>query len=159
LPYPAILGVEGGGIVEEVGSGSVGSVKVGDSVVYFDVGSYSQQKVLPAWKAVPVPDGVPLRLAVAVLVQGLTAHYLACSTYALKERDTCLVHAAAGGTGQLLSQVAKIRGATVIGTVSSDAKAAIAKGRGGCDHVVDYSDGPFAEEVRFMIDELAEEWF
>jgi NADPH2:quinone reductase len=71
-------------------------------------------------------------------------------------RRECLVHAAAGGTGQLLSQVAKIRGAAVIGTVSSDAKAAIAKGRGGCDHVVDYSDGQFAEEVRFMIDELAE---
>jgi NADPH2:quinone reductase len=95
--------------------------------------------VIGAWRAVPVPDGVPLEVAAAVMLQGMTAHYLVNSTYPLKAGETVLLHAAAGGVGQLLVQLAKGKGARVIGTVGSDAKVAIARER-GADHVIRYDE-------------------
>src|SRR5262245_13576989 len=121
LPLPLIPGSEGVGTVRETGRG-VTKVAVGDLIAWPTVpGSYAQLAVIPESKAVHVPDGIEPETAAAAMVQGLTAHYLTRSTYALRPGDDALVHAAAGGMGLLLTQAVKLHGGRVIGTVSSDA--------------------------------------
>ena len=116
---PFTPGMEGAGTVEAVGPG-VDAVAVGDTVAYcLEVGSYAELAVVPAWKLVRVPDGVPLDIATALQLQGMTAHYLTHSLFPLAEGHTCLIHAGAGGMGQLAIQLAKMRGAEVIVTVGS----------------------------------------
>lgn len=144
---PLTLGQEAAGTVEAVGP-NVTDVKPGDRVVYASVqGSYAEYAIAPAWRLVPVPKDVDLRQAAAVMIQGMTAHYLTFSTYPLKEGDTALVHAAGGGTGQLLVQIAKRRGARVIGTVSTGEKAARAR-EAGADEVINYTQTEFDVEVK-----------
>jgi len=145
-PLPMTIGMEGGGTVAALGDG-VTDLKVGDRVAYCIVrGSYAQYAAVPAWKLVKVPDNVPLPVATALMLQGFTAHYLSHSVFALGPGHTCLVHAAAGGVGQLLVQLARLRGATVIATAGSAEKAAIAKSR-GADHVILYRETDFREAV------------
>jgi len=137
LPTPFVLGSEGAGVIEVVGDGV--DLRAGARVAWASVlGSAAGLANVPAALAVPVPEGLALDLAAAAMLQGMTAHYLVTSTYAVQPGDTVLVHAAAGGVGQLLIQLCKARGATVIGTVSTDAKADKAKSL-GADHVIDYS--------------------
>jgi NADPH2:quinone reductase len=147
LPLPATLGQEGAGTVAEVGPGATG-FQVGDRVAWTGVqGSYAQLVLAPADRLVAVPPALSLELAAAAMLQGMTAHYLACTTYPLQAGDTCLVHAAAGGVGLALVQIAKLRGARVIGTVSTEAKADLAR-KAGADHVVLYEREDFAAEVQ-----------
>jgi NADPH2:quinone reductase len=147
VPRPFILGEEGAGVVESVGDGVL-DVKPGDRVAWAGVmGAYATQAIIPAARLLHLPKGVDTRLAAAVMLQGMTAHYLASSTFPLKHGDTCLVHAAAGGTGLLLVQIAKLRGARVIGTVGNDDKAALAM-ENGTDDVVIYTRQNFVEEVK-----------
>jgi len=144
---PLTLGQEAAGIVDAVGS-KVTDVKVGDRVAYASVqGSYAEYAIAPAWRLVPIPAGVVAQHAAAVMLQGMTAHYLTHSTYPLKAGETALVHAAGGGTGQLLVQIAKRRGARVIGTVSTDEKAALAR-EAGADEVINYTQTDFDVEVK-----------
>ncbi len=145
-PLPFTPGMEAAGIVDAVGPG-VDGVQPGDRVAYaMQVGSYAEYAVLPAWKLVPVPEGVDLEIAAAVMLQGMTAHYLARSTVPLERGQRVLVHAAAGGVGLLLTQIAKLAGATVYGTVSTEEKAGLAK-QAGADEVIRYTEKDFAEEV------------
>ena len=142
-PLPMVIGMEGIGTVAAPADG----LAVGERVAYCIVrGSYAEYAAVPAWKLVKVPGDVPSPVAVTLMLQGLTAHYLSHSAFALEKGHTCLVHAAAGGVGQLLVQCAKLRGATVIGTAGSAEKAAIAKAR-GADHVILYREVDFREEV------------
>ena len=144
---PLTVGQEAAGTVEAVGPG-VKEVKVGDRVTFASVqGTYAEFAVVPAWRLVPVPAGVDLRTAAAVLLQGMTAHYLTHSTYPLKAGETALVHAAGGGTGQLLVQIAKRCGARVIGTVSTEEKAVLAR-EAGADEVIHYTQVEFDAEVK-----------
>jgi len=123
VELPHTLGQEGAGTVDAVGPG-VTDVALGDRVAFTDVpGAYAQYAVAPADRLIPIPPKVNNRQAAAVILQGLTAHYLALATYPLEPGDVCLVHAAAGGVGLLLCQIAKRRGARVIATVSTEAKA------------------------------------
>ncbi len=146
-PLPRVLGDEAAGVVDAVGPG-VTDVKPGDRVAWaMQTGSYAQYACVSAWRLVPVPAGVSTRDAAAVLLQGMTAHYLATSTYPLGPRDTALVHAAAGGTGRLLVQVAKRRGARVIGTVSTAEKEKLARDA-GADEVIRYTETDFDVEAR-----------
>jgi NADPH:quinone reductase len=146
LPFPLVLGGEGAGVVISVGPGVV-EVGPGDRVAYAGAsGGYAELVAIPAGKLVPVPDDIPTKQAAAVMLQGLTAHYLATSTYPLKSGDACLVHAAAGGVGSLLCQIARIRGARVFGTVSGDAKAKLAQ-EAGAETII-YTRENFAQEVR-----------
>jgi NADPH2:quinone reductase len=110
------------------------------------VGSYAEYAIVPADKLVPIPENIDAKRAAAAMLQGMTAHYLAVSTYPLKQGDRALVHAAAGGAGGLLVQVAKLRGAHVIGTVSNDEKARIAR-EAGADEIIDYTKSDFEQEV------------
>lgn len=147
LPLPFTPGREGAGVVDAVGEG-VDEVRPGDRVAWaMEGGAYAEYAVVPAWKLVAVPEGVNLRTAAAVMLQGMTAHYLTHSTYPLREGQAALVHAAAGGVGLLLVQIAKRRGARVIGTVSTEEKAALARGA-GADEVVLYTRESFREVVR-----------
>ncbi len=147
VPLPATLGEEGAGVIDAVGEGVEG-VAVGDRVAWTGVmGSYAEYAVVNASRLVPIPDAVDTRVAAAMMLQGMTAHYLACSTYPLKTGDRCLVHAAAGGVGLLLVQIAKRRGAFVIGTVGSDEKAELAR-NAGADEVIVYTRDDFVPEVR-----------
>ncbi|SDR33498.1 quinone oxidoreductase family protein [Thermostaphylospora chromogena] len=149
LPLPFVIGLEGAGRVIEVGDGVTG-LSVGDVVAWTDgLGSYAERVVLPAGRVVPVPQGVTAEQAAAAALQGMTAHYLIHDVHPVRPGDTVLVHAAAGGMGLLLTQMAKLRGARVIGTVSTDEKEEIAR-RAGADEVVRY-DG-FAEKVRELTD-------
>jgi len=148
---PFALGLEAGGTVTAVGP-NVTEVKVGDNVAYTGVpGAYAELAVVPAQRLVKLPPGITTRQGAAMMLQGLTAHYLACSTYPLKKGDTCLVHAAAGGVGLLLCQMAKLRGARVIGTVSTDDKAKLARGA-GADDVILYTQQDFVAEVKRLTD-------
>ncbi|HNP73784.1 MAG TPA: quinone oxidoreductase [Kouleothrix sp.] len=143
---PLTLGQEGAGTVDAVGAG-VADVKPGDQVAYASVqGAYAEYALVPAARLVPVPAGVAPDQAAAVMLQGMTAHYLALSTFALKPGDTALVHAAAGGVGQLLVQIAKQRGARVIGTASA-AKLDLARAA-GADEVIGYNEQDFEAEVK-----------
>jgi NADPH2:quinone reductase len=145
--FPLTLGVEAAGTVTAIAPG-VSDVKVGDKVAWaFIPGADAELAVVPADRLVVLPPGVTTKQGAAALLQGLTAHYLACSTYPLKSGDTCLVHAGAGGVGLLLTQVAKLRGARVITTVSTDHKADLSH-EAGADHVVRYTSQDFEEEVK-----------
>jgi NADPH2:quinone reductase len=151
VPLPFTLGVEGAGSVEAIGP-NVSEVQIGDRVAYaLTPGSYAEYAIVPAWKLVPLPLEVDPRSAAAATVQGLTAHYLTHSTYPLKSGETALVHAAAGGTGLLLIQMAKQRGARVIGTVSTEEKAALASDA-GADDVILYTQTDFEAEVKRLTD-------
>jgi len=146
-PLPFTPGIEGAGIVDAVGP-EVTDVRVGDRVAYaLALGAYAERALVPAWKLVSVPEDVDLSVAAAAMVQGLTAHYLTHSTYPLKPGDTVLVHAAAGGTGSLIVQMAKLRGARVIGTVSTEEKAQRAR-EAGADAVILYTRQDFEAEVK-----------
>ena len=148
---PFTPGMEGAGTVEAVGPG-VDNVAEGDTVGYcLEVGSYAEYAVVPAWKLVKVPADVPLDVATALQLQGMTAHYLTHSLFPLAEGHTCLIHAGAGGMGQLAIQLAKMRGAEVIVTVGSAEKVEIAKAR-GADHVILYRDVDFADAVLDITD-------
>jgi NADPH:quinone reductase len=147
VPLPAVLGSEGSGTVEAVGEG-VTSVKPGDRVTWAMArGSYADYAAVPAAVLIPLPDHVDFTQAAAVMLQGMTAHYLTHSTFPLKPGHTALIHAAAGGTGGLMVQMAKMLGARVIGTAGSPEKAEIARGD-GADEVILYRDHDFAEETR-----------
>ena len=147
VPLPFIPGQEAAGIVAAVGPG-VAEPRVGDRVAYATVlGAYAEYAVVPADRVVGLPDGVSAKQGAAAMLQGMTAHYLATSTYPLKPGDTCLVHAAAGGVGLLLCQIAKLRGARVLGTVSTREKAALARGA-GADEVILYTEQDFETEVK-----------
>jgi len=146
VPLPFTLGREGSGVVEKVGH-EVKEFKAGDRVVFFAESSYAQYVALPADKAVLVPPSVTLADASAVLLQGMTAHAMMTSTYAVKEGDTVLIHAGAGGTGQMLVQIAKLKGAKVITTVGSKDKEVIVNAL-GADVVINYTSGDFVEEVK-----------
>jgi NADPH2:quinone reductase len=151
LALPLTLGLEAGGTVTAVGP-NVTEVKVGDNVAYTGVpGAYAQYAAVPAARLVSLPTGLSTRQGAAAMLQGLTAHYLACSTYPLKSGDTCLVHAAAGGVGLLLCQIAKMRGARVIGTVSTEDKAKLAREAGAAD-VILYTKQDFEVEVKRLTD-------
>ena len=148
---PITLGSEGAGRVEAVGP-EVTEVAVGDRVAYaMQRGSYAEYAVVPAWQLVKIPDGLDFKTAAAAMLQGMTAHYLTHSTHALKSRDTCLVHAAAGGAGALIVQMAKMRGARVFGTVSTEAKARIAR-EAGVDEAILYTTQDFEAEVKHFTD-------
>jgi NADPH:quinone reductase len=148
---PMTLGSEGAGTVEAVGSG-VSEVALGDRVAWtMQRGSYAEYSLVSGSVLVKIPDHVSFETAAAVMLQGMTAHYLTHSTYALKSGDTCLVHAAAGGTGALLVQMAKMRGARVFGTVSTEEKAKIARAA-GADETIRYTEKDFASEVKRLTD-------
>jgi NADPH:quinone reductase len=147
LDMPLTLGLEAGGTVTAVGAG-VTDVKVGDKVAYTGVpGAYAQYATVPAARLVVLPQGVSTKQGAAIMLQGMTAHYLACSTYPLKKGDACLVHAAAGGVGLILCQIARLRGARVIGTVSTEEKAKLAR-EAGADETILYTKQDFAAEVK-----------
>lgn len=144
---PVTLGNEGAGTVTAVGE-NVTEVAVGDRVAYaMNRGSYAEFAVVPAWQLVKVPDHVDMSTAAAAMLQGMTAHYLSRSLFPLKAGDMALVHAAAGGVGGLLIQMAKMKGAHVFGTVSTEEKAAIAK-EAGCDEVIFYTHQDFVAIVK-----------
>ncbi len=144
---PFTPGSEGAGVVEAIGDG-VDTVQVGDRVAYAMVrGSYAEYALVPAVQLVKLPDSLDFTTAAAAMLQGMTAHYLTHSTFALKPGDVALVHAAAGGAGGLTVQMAKMLGATVIGTAGSDEKAAIAK-EAGADEVIVYTRQDFVAEVK-----------
>jgi NADPH:quinone reductase len=147
VPMPAVLGLEGAGRVAEVGEGVTGW-QVGDRLAWTDqLGSYAEQVLVSAERALRVPDGVDDRTAAATPLQGLTAHFLATSTYPVQPGDDVLVHAAAGGVGQLLVQVVKRLGGRVISTVSTEQKEALARAA-GADQVIRYDQQEFAPRVR-----------
>lgn len=137
LPTPFTLGEEAAGVVEAVGGG-VSGVKIGERVAWANVmGAYAEYAVVPVEKLVRVPEGLDSRTAAALMLQGMTAHYLTRSTYPLKAGETCVVHAGAGGVGLLLIQMAKMFGARVIATASSEEKRALAR-EAGADHTLPY---------------------
>ena len=136
---PVVPGAEGAGTVAATGDG-VTEAAVGDRVAWAGVpGSYAERALVPAERAVPVPDGVDTRVAAAVMLQGATAHYLCNDTYPVAEGDVVVVHAAAGGVGRLLTQLAKRRGGIVVATTSTQEKAELAR-RAGADHLAGYDD-------------------
>lgn len=144
LPY--VLGLEGSGTVTEVGK-DVTEQRVGDRVAWASgPGSYAERIAVDSVRLVPLPGGISFHTAAAVILQGLTAHYLVTDTYPLGPADTCLIHAGAGGVGLLLTQMAKNAGATVVTTVGSPNKARLSK-RAGADVVVDYSAADFGSEI------------
>lgn len=146
MPLPAGLGLEGAGTVSEVG-GDVDHLGVGDRVAWaMAPNSYATKAAIPAAVAVKVPDGVDLELAAAVMLQGLTAHYLITDTWPLASGERCLIHAGAGGVGLLAIQMAKLKGAEVFTTVSTAAKAELAAGA-GADHVINYAETNFADAI------------
>lgn len=147
MTLPFVVGQEAAGVVTAVGAG-VADFRVGDRVATVSAsGAYAQEVIAPAAQLVRVPAGVESKVAAAVLLQGMTAHYLACDTWTLKPGDTALVHAAAGGTGLLLTQIAKLRGARVLATVGNDEKAALAR-EAGADAVCVYTRENFADAAR-----------
>ncbi len=146
-PLPLVLGQEAAGVVSAVGA-EVHDVAVGDRVAYSSVlGSYAEYAAVPADRLVKIPSGVGEREAAAAMLQGMTAHYLSHDTYPLKKGDTALIHAAAGGVGSLLVQMAHNIGARVIATVSTDEKAALAKGA-GADEIILYTKVDFESETK-----------
>ncbi len=146
-PLPVIPGREAAGVIDAVGPG-VSDLTPGTRVVYaMHVGAYAEYAVVSARRLVPIPDAIDVRLAAAVMLQGLTAHYLTHSTYPLQPGDCALIHAAAGGVGLLLIQMAKRRGARVIGTVSTEEKAHLAR-EAGADEVILYTQSDFEAETK-----------
>jgi len=148
-PTPIVLGNEGAGTVEAVAP-DVSNVKPGDRVAYaMTRGSYAEYAVVPAWQLVKIPEAVDFKTAAAAMLQGMTAHYLTHSTYPLKAGESCLIHAAAGGMGLLLVQMAKMLGAHVIGTAGTEEKAKLAKDA-GADEVVVYTKDDFVARAKGM---------
>ena len=148
---PLGLGLEGAGTVEAVGAG-VSTVAVGDRVAWTQVpGSYATHNVVPAASLVTLPEKLSFKDGAAAMLQGMTAHYLLTSVYPLKQGDTCLIHAAAGGVGLLFCQMAKLRGAWVIGTVSTEAKEKLAR-EAGADEIIRYTERDFEPEVQRLTD-------
>lgn len=148
LPLPSGLGLEASGVVEAVGSG-VADLRVGDRVAYAGgpPGAYAELRNVPADRLVKLPDAIDFRTGAAMMLQGMTAQYLLRRTYRVQAGDTILIHAAAGGVGLIVCQWAKALGCTVIGTVGSDEKAAMARAH-GCDHPIVYTRENFTERVR-----------
>lgn len=147
VQLPSGLGMEGAGVVEALGP-KVREFKVGDRVAYAQpIGSYAEVLVRPVARLVKIPAGIDDKVAASIMLKGMTAWYLCRRTYKVKEGDTIVVHAAAGGVGQILSQWAKFLGATVIGTVGNDAKAVLAK-KAGCKHVIVTSKEKVSERVK-----------
>ncbi|HUQ19938.1 MAG TPA: quinone oxidoreductase [Gemmatimonadaceae bacterium] len=147
IQLPSTLGEEGAGTVAAVGS-DVTAVRIGDRVAWASVlGSYAEYAIIPADRLVPLPEDITSEQAAALMLQGMTAHYLAHSTYPLHQDDVCLVHAAAGGVGLLLVQIAKKRGAFVIGTAGSREKADLAR-IAGADEVIVYTTQDFVAETK-----------
>lgn len=150
VPLPSGMGVEGAGVVTAVGDG-VSNVKVGDRVTYTGftntLGAYSTERLAPAAALIAMPDQLDFETAACITMRGLTAAYLMRRIYDFKPGETILLHAAAGGVGLIVSQWAKLQGLTVIGTVSTDAKAEVARTH-GCDHVINYSREAVAPTVR-----------
>lgn len=145
-PLPMIIGMEAAGTVEAVAN-DVNDIRAGQRVAFcLSRGAYAEAIAVPTWKLVPVPDDVPLEIAATCMLQGCTAHYLSRSAFPLTKGQSCLVHAGAGGVGQLLIQLAKDVGATVFTTVSTQEKAKIATER-GADHCILYRDQDFQAEV------------
>ena len=143
---PWIVGVEGAGVVRDVGK-DVTQVREGDSVVYCSIsGSYAEQAVVPADRLIKIPEGLDSKSSAAAMLQGMTAHYLCHSTYHVNQGDKVLVHAGAGGVGLLLIQMVKRMGGYVFSTVSTDAKAQLARDA-GADEVIIYTQQDFAEEI------------
>jgi NADPH2:quinone reductase len=154
LGLPFVPGLEGSGIVEEVGAGVVG-FSPGDRVTWTDqLGSYAEEVVIMADRAVPVPPETPLMTAAALMLQGITAHYLANDTFELRSGHRCLIHAGAGGVGRLLIQMARRVGAEVFTTVSSADKARLAS-EAGATHIIDYTQQNFVEAVEQIAGERA----
>ncbi|HYK13523.1 MAG TPA: quinone oxidoreductase [Burkholderiales bacterium] len=147
MPLPTTLGMEGAGVVEAVGP-KVKGFKAGDRVAYANpIGSYAEVCLRPVARLVKIPAGVDDKIAAAIMLKGMTAWYLCKRTFKVGKGQTILVHAAAGGVGQILSQWAKYLGATVIGTVGSEEKAALAK-KAGCKHVIVTSKEDFVARVK-----------
>ena len=150
IPMPNGMGVEASGVVEQVGEG-VTNVQVGDRVTYTGfintLGAYSEETLVPANALIKLPEGISCETAAAMTMRGLTSAYLMRRIYDFKAGDSILLHAAAGGVGLIVAQWAKLLGLTVIGTTSSEEKAAIARAH-GCDHVINYSHENVAERVR-----------
>jgi NADPH2:quinone reductase len=151
VPTPFVLGEEAAGTVTAVGPG-VADLRVGQRVAYASVlGAYADYATVPAARLVPLPDGISAAQAAAVMLQGMTAHYLLYSTYPVKPGDTVLIHAAAGGAGLLLVQMARRLGARVLGTVSTEAKAGLAY-EAGANEVILYTQTDFEQEVKRLTD-------
>ena len=147
---PFIPGMEGAGIVDKAGRNS--DVKEGDRVAYaMSIGSYAEYSIVPSWKLVKVPNETDIKIACAAMLQGMTAHYLTHSTFSIKKNNVILLHAAAGGVGLLLTQIAKKLGARVIGTVGNGEKAKLAK-QNGVDDIVMYTKENFEEKVKKITD-------
>ena len=145
-PLPLTIGREGSGVVVQIGS-DVKDVVLEDRVVFFAQGAYAQYAAVEASAVFKLPDSVDTKTAAASYLQGLTAHYLTATTYPIKKGDWVLVQAAAGGTGSLIVQLAKLRGATVVGTAGSEDKVQVARAA-GCDRVVNYNTTDFVSEVK-----------
>jgi len=148
LPMPSGIGLEGAGVVEAVGS-AVTDLKAGDRVAYAGgpIGAYAELRNIPADRLVKLPDAIDFKTGAAMMLQGMTAQYLLRRTCKVEPGDTILIHAAAGGVGLIVCQWARALGVTVIGTVSSDEKAALAKAH-GCDHTIIYTRENFTERVK-----------
>lgn len=148
VPLPSGIGLEGAGVVEVVGEGVAG-LQPGDRVAYAGgpLGAYAEVRNIPAHRLLKLPDGIDFNTAAAMMLQGLTAAYLLRRTYRVQAGDPILIHAAAGGVGLIACQWAKALGATVIGTVGSEAKAQLARAH-GCDHVINYSSENFTARVK-----------
>ena len=148
VPLPSGIGLEGAGIITEVGSNVV-DISIGDNVAYAggSPSAYAEERILPAQIAVKIPDGISHKIAACIMTKGLTTHYLLRKTYKLTSSDVVLFHAAAGGVGQVFSQWAKGIGCKLIGTVGSDEKIDIAK-QNGCDYVINYTKQDFVKEVK-----------
>lgn len=145
--FPATLGMEAVGVVEELGA-NVDNLAVGDRVAYaMQIGAYAEERLIDAKHLVKIPDGISDETAAAMMLKGLTAHYLLFRTYPVQPSDAILVYAAAGGVGLILCQWAKLLGATVIGCVGSEEKAELAK-QNGCDHTILYRDEDIPSRVR-----------
>lgn len=150
LDFPFTPGLEGAGTVSAVGA-DVSGFSVGDRVAWVNVlGTYAGRQVVPASSAIPIPDGVGTDIAAAVLLQGITAHYLTTDTFPLNEGDECLIHAGAGGVGLLLTQIAHMKGAHVITTVGNEEKEKLSRGA-GADEVIVYSEVDFKDAVESSI--------
>jgi len=149
LPLPAIIGSEGAGVVEAIGK-DVKTLKPGDRVAYAGpVGAYAEARLIAADRLIVLPPSIDDEQAAGMMLQGMTAQYLLRQTFNVQRGDTILVHAAAGGVGLIMCQWARHLGATVIGTVSSDAKAAVAKAH-GCTHTINYTQENFVERVKAL---------
>jgi NADPH2:quinone reductase len=148
VPLPSGIGLEGAGVITEVGS-DVSELSVGDNVAYAggSPSAYAEERILPAQIAVKIPNGISHKVAACVMTKGLTSHYLLCKTYKVTSNDVVLFHAAAGGVGQVFTQWAKSIGCKLIGTVGTDEKISIAK-TNGCDHVINYTKQDFVKEVK-----------